>query len=105
MNTFATGTSQLTQNIGYLVTPPLQDIAAPMDSPVLPAKCLPSLTIAETSNVSDITSESNAGPILGSVSVASAPAGLGSRSSSPTNSTQSVSRDEQPHAATAAAST
>ena len=104
LNTFATGTSQLTQNLGFLAPLPLQDTATPVDSTMRPAACLLSLTIAETSNVSDITQESNVGPILGSVSVALAPAGLGSRSSSLTHLTRRGSSEAHQHAATTAAS-
>ena len=75
-----------------------------MDSADLPVNSIPNSTTGAASNISEITSESKPGSPTGSVSVASAPAGLGPRSSSPTNSAHSLSEDEHSHAASAAAS-
>ena len=75
-----------------------------MDSTELPVDSIPNSTTGEASHISEITSESPSGSPIGSASVVSAPAGLESRSSSPTNSAHSLSGDEQSHAASAAAS-
>ena len=75
-----------------------------MDSAELPVNGISNSTTGAASNISEMTSESKSGSLLGSVSVASAPAGLGSRSSSPTNFAHSLSGDENSHAASAAAS-
>ena len=96
LTTFATGTSHLTQNIN--------DITEDDNPTDLLAASTPPGTTANASKFSDITHESAHVKLLGSVSVASAPAGLGSRSSSPTNPTFSLSGDEHSHAASAAAS-
>ena len=94
LNTFATGISHLTQTIGTLADPTFQANEHAEESAELPVNSIPNSTTPTASNISEITSESNPGSLLESVSVASAPSGLRSRSSSPTNSTRSLSGDE-----------
>ena len=105
LNTFATGTFQLTQTIGTFIDNNFQtNEEEVVDSIELPVDSIPNSTTGAASNISEITSESSPGSPTGSVSVASAPADLGYWSSSPTNSSRSLSGDELSHTAIAAAS-
>ena len=106
-NTFATGTSQLTEKIGTFNDPNFEiteDETVDFTEPEPPVESVPNSTTGVASNVSEISSESSPGSTTGATSVASAPAGLGSRSSSPTNSSHSLSDEDHSHAASAAAS-
>ena len=75
-----------------------------MDSTELPVDSIPNSITGAAFNISEITSESPSGSPSESASVAPAPAGLGSRPSSPTDSAHSLSGDAQSHAASVAAS-
>ena len=106
LTTFATGCFRLTCHIGTFVNQNFEVFEVEdEESAELPVTNIPHSTTGDASNVSDITSESPSGSLTGSASVASAPAGLEAKSSSPTNSTHSLSGDEQSHTASVAAST
>ena len=105
LNIFATGTSQLTAKIGTFNEPNFQITEEEVvDSAEPPAESVPNSTTGVASNVSEITSVSSPGSTTGATSVASAPTRLGSRPSSPTSSSHSLSDDDHSHAADNAAS-